>query len=202
MPYSEATVFGRERNDKLKKSAQSYSCRSMQYMSYKQLEWDGSNYGLVHCFKTDNNYFMCIWKQILLWDILHWTIPPQRAEGYDSSLKEIQIMWSRDGSLDSWPHALFQLNHFDHRKTSCSNKYISRQIVLDWLVVFLQTVLVVISIIYNKCHCRGYVACFVEGLLLYSGLTFFDLLATLLRFVQRRLVIIVFYFFLKVIFGN
>ena len=56
---------------------------------------------------------------------------------------------------------------------------------------------------YDKCHyCRGYVACFVEGLLLYSGLTFFDLLATLLRFVQRRLVIIVFYFFLKIIFGN
>ena len=45
---------GRERNDKLKKSPGSYLHRSTQYMPYKQLEWDGSNDGLVHCFKTAN----------------------------------------------------------------------------------------------------------------------------------------------------
>ena len=45
---------GRERNDKLKKSLQSYSRRSTRYVPYKQLEWDGSNDGLVHCFKTAN----------------------------------------------------------------------------------------------------------------------------------------------------
>ena len=61
MPYSEATAFstnpnrsGQERNDKLKESPGSYLHRSTQYMPYEQLEWDGSNDGLVHCFKTAN----------------------------------------------------------------------------------------------------------------------------------------------------
>ena len=44
--------------------------------------------------------------------ILHWTIPPRRAEGHDNPLEQIQIMWSRDGSLDSRPHDFFQPNHF------------------------------------------------------------------------------------------
>ena len=59
----------------------------------------------------DGQYFLCIRKQIL--PILHWPITPWRAEGHDNALKQRQIMRSRDGSLDSWPHAFFQPNHFE-----------------------------------------------------------------------------------------
>ena len=55
---------GQERNDKLKKSLQSYSRRSTRYVPYKQLEWDGSNDGLVHCFKTAN---IQDWLSVTYW---------------------------------------------------------------------------------------------------------------------------------------
>ena len=53
-----------ERNNKLKKSPQSYSHRSTRYMPYKQLEWDGSNDSLVHCFKTAN---IQDWLSVTYW---------------------------------------------------------------------------------------------------------------------------------------
>ena len=53
-----------ERYDKLKKSPQRYSRRSMRYMPYKQLEWDGSNDGLVHCLKTAN---IQDWLSVTYW---------------------------------------------------------------------------------------------------------------------------------------
>lgn len=44
--------------------------------------------------------------------IFHWKISPRIAEVHSNTLEQIQIMWSRDGSLDARPHALFQPNHF------------------------------------------------------------------------------------------